>query len=309
MAILLLVPFLVLSGCSSAPDGPVQVTEKKDRAAEYAELGNEHFNAGNYATALTFFQQALGYNVSVDNERGMADSHNSLGKVYMALGRYDDAEDSFQAALELGTLLEDRPLLARCSSNLGELYILREEYEQARGALDRALQYMDEERPTADLAILYHNMGMVAKKTQDPRSAFEYFNKALAINTERSAYEEMASNHYMIASLHSKAGEYDLATRHAQLALSYDKRVENSLGIAGDLLALGIISLRSADREGAYALFKKSYLVYTSVENRTGMLQLLTWLINTAELLGYSDEVETYTRQRDALSAESSAGR
>ena len=73
--------------------------------------------------------------------------------------------------------------------------------------------------------------------------------------------------------------------------------------IAGDLLALGIISLRSSARDEAYAQFKKSYLVYSSMGNTNGMLQLLTWLINTGELLGKTEEVQEYTRKRDALAA------
>ena len=297
-------PLLLAAACSTAPEQPEEVTEKKNRAAEYTEYGNEQYNQGNYATALTFFRQALAYNVSVDNEKGIVESRNSLGKVYLALGQEDDALTSFRAALELAEALEDAALIARCSSNLGELYIRGERYDLAGEALARALENTDTSRSTSDLAILYHNLGMVAKKSDDLSGAMEHFTRALRINTELKLYQEMASNHYMIASLYSKGQEYAKALEHAGTALQYDKRVENSPGIAQDLLALGIISLRSSDREKAYAYFKRSHQVYLGLGDESGIGTLLTYLINTGEMLGRTDEVQSYRQQKERLSAE-----
>ena len=50
-------------------------------------------------------------------------------------------------------------------------------------------------------------------------------------------------------------------------ALEEDSKVENSLGIAKDFQALGIISLKSGKEKEAYDYFKKCLFVYKSLKN------------------------------------------
>ena len=77
--------------------------------------------------------------------------------------------------------------------------------------------------------------------------------------------EEAAADYYMLASVYSKQGDYASARKNLLVALDLDKKIENSLGIAKDLSALGIVARKSGDAEAAFSYLQRAYLVYTTV--------------------------------------------
>ena len=98
----------------------------------------------------------------------------------------------------------------------------------------------------------------------------------------------------MIASVHSKQGDFPDALSNAQKALELDKKVESSPGIAKDLFALGLISSRKGDAAAAYDYFQRSYGVFATLGQKTGMKKSLTELISIAEGLGRTEEAQGY---------------
>jgi tetratricopeptide (TPR) repeat protein len=107
---LLLAAAVLVAACSSAPRQPKEVVEQKNRAADYTDYGNRAFTQGDNRGALTFFQQALAINLSVDNETGVVQSLSSIGKVHAALGELDQAQEVFTRASRLATTLGNPPL-------------------------------------------------------------------------------------------------------------------------------------------------------------------------------------------------------
>ena len=100
----------------------------------------------------------------------------------------------------------------------------------------------------------------------------------------------------MIASLYSKKGDYAGALSQANEALKYDKQVENSLGIAKDLQALGIISMKNGRNEKAYDYFIKSYMVFQTLSLSRQSGKAVQYVIDTALLLGKNDEAQRYRK-------------
>jgi hypothetical protein len=82
--------------------------------------------------------------------------------------------------------------------------------------------------------------------------------------------------------------------KNAQLALAMDKKIENSVGIAMDLYALGLISSKRKDTAAAYDYFQRSYLVSTTLSMKSEMRKALVELISSADALGRKAEAENY---------------
>ena len=141
-------------------------------------------------------------------------------------------------------------------------------------------------------------MGAAHKNLGDLAKAREDLEKSLAINLAHKLAEETAADYYMLASLDSKQGNLDSAMKNAELALATDKKIENSIGIAMDLYALGVISSKRKDMAAAYDYFQRSYLVSTTLSMRSDMRKALVELIAAAEALGRTAEAENY---REAL--------
>ena len=305
--LLLIAACLLAVSCSSAPKKAETVTEARNRAAEATDVGNAYYRQGRYDLALRFFSQALDDNTSVDNVEGIIQSSNSIGKVYMAIGSLDAAEEIFSSALtrSAGGSVE---LFFVSSNNLGELYLQKGEPAKALATFEQVLSPASGAPSGAssgaragglsDLqrAVLYHNLGAAHKNLGDFAKAREDLEKSLAINIAHKLAEETAADYYMLASVDSKQGNLESAMKNAELALAIDKKIENSVGIAMDLSALGIISLKRKDMAAAYDYFQRSYLVSTTLSMRSDMRKALIELIAVADALGRTAEAENDRR-------------
>ncbi len=301
---LFLTIILSLSSCSSAPKQKEEITDAKNRAAEYAESGNAYYQQAQYDKALSFFDLALTYNVSVDNEPGIVQSYASIGKVYVATGDMKTAQWYFSQAKEIAEKIRDNTLLFQSSNNLGEWYMLQGDYNKAEEffqeaglaleTIEKGSDKKDPARIEADKAILYHNLGVLRKYTGDMTAAEKLFEQAATINRKLKRHKELASNYYNLASLFSKQEDYPKAIEYANLALTHDKLWEHSLGIAMDLFALGIIHAKAGNHGEAYAYFKKALRVYTVLNLSNDVLKTLKQLEETAERLGKPEEAEEY---------------
>jgi tetratricopeptide (TPR) repeat protein len=295
-ALLVTILLVLAAGCSTLPPQPPGVVERKDRAAEYTTLGNRAFEEGNYSAALTFFGQALALNQAVDNEPGVVLSLGSVGKVHLALGELDEAEHVFVRAQRRAETLADPVLDAQCLVNLAELELGRGRPEAARDLLAAVLPAGDALTGTADLAILYHTLAVAERKLGAMDAALTHLEAALAINRRRRLSREIASNLYVTASIHSALGDYPLAAGAAQEALRYDKEMENSLGIAQDLQALGAIALRVDNGPEAFGYLERAYGVYEGLQSDAGRLRVLPELIDAAKKSGRTSDAEAYSR-------------
>lgn len=286
---------LALAACSTAPKPADEATEVKNRAAEAAQFGNSYYRQGRYDLALQFFTQALNENLSVDNEPGVVQSYNSIGRVYLAVGMVDEAESAFLKASSIALRLGGEPLFVT-SNNLGELYLRRGDAAGALETFERVLGGQMADMPPAQVGLLYHNLGSAYKATGDLDRALEWLRKALAVNLGEKLWEEAAADYYMIASVHSKRGDYAQAARDAGLALEYDKRIENALGVVKDLAALGLIAARAGDHAGAYDYFRRAHLAATALGSRSDIRAALEGLIASGEALGKTAEVADYRK-------------
>jgi len=286
---------VLLSTCSSSPKKTDTVVTVKTQADQDAASGDAYYRQGRYALAMQFFTSALSQYTSVDDGEGIVRSYNAVGKCYVALGSPDDAESMFLRARERARA-ESPSLLFDSSVALAELYLAKGDPGRAREILSEELKAPPASRTQAQAAQLFHDLGTAEKNLGNSVTALDWFGQSLKINLAGKFLAEAASDHYMIASVHSREGRYDEALASAVQALALDKQVENSPGIAKDLLALGLISSKKGDPAAAFDYFQRSYLVSTTLGFREDMRKALTGLVAAAEALGRTADAEAYRK-------------
>ncbi|MFP4331497.1 MAG: tetratricopeptide repeat protein [Spirochaetaceae bacterium] len=291
---------LLLGACSSSPDPPEAVFETKNQASRYAEFGNAYFADAEYELALRFFELALEENTSVDNQPGIATNHNAIGRVYLAVGRLAPAESNFRLALEIAQRHEAPEALVQAHANLGELYLYQDRTADAAAALGEAEAIIIAEELGADPIVL-HNLAVVRMREGSLEEAQELLGEAAAINEERSAWAELASNQYMLASLERRRDNLPGAIERAELALDYDKRAENSPGIAKDLHILGRLNREAGNSEAAYDYLQRSLRVTIALNQFEETRRNLRILTEVAEEAGDREAAQEYRRQLELL--------
>jgi len=293
-----LIIMLTLASCSSLPKGDRQVVESQNRAAGYARFGNQYFAEGNLSKALDFFRLALEENQSIDNETGIAKTYYSIGKVHLSAENLEEAENAFSHTREIAERTGRPQLLMYAYSGSGELAMARNDPARAlelfESSLGEARQLSDDPKWTA---IALHNVGTALSRLGKLDDAETRFQAAAEINTQENRYRELASNHYMLASIYSRRTEYQKAEVELQTAMKNDKIVENSLGIAQDLRALGMVQEKSGNLETALDYYQRSLQVYVARGQRAPTVALLGVLERVASSLGMNDLAATYNEQ------------
>lgn len=289
---------VAFAGCSSLPKGGGQVETVKNQAAAYAEQGNSAYEDGNYVRAERFFNLALDADFSVDNRPGVASSYNSLGRVYLAAGEVEAATSAFAHAEEYarpGTTPQSRSLLLAARTGAAEVLLFRGEYASALEAL-RKSEVLAAQQDSVESAALYHDMGAAYKGLERYPEARSYLERALEIHRKLNRPALEASDLYMIASLSSKQGDYVSANAFLKEALAQDKFVENSVGIASDLRALGIVNEKQHNEGGAADYYYRSLQVYRTLGLADEVKDLLARLVRVETVLGRRNEAAAYTR-------------
>ncbi|MDR1932562.1 MAG: tetratricopeptide repeat protein [Spirochaetales bacterium] len=292
---LCLAGFLLFGACSSAPDTPEEVFEKRNQAARNMEAGNRYFREAAYNQALEFYQMALDSYTAMDDSGGHVTALNSMGKVFFLAGEEEKAQGFYDKAWASARKSRQPALIIQSANNRGELALRRGENNKALETFRTALEMgAADASGTLELAVLYHNMGASLRNAGDFAGALDCVLKAADMNRAAKRFSELASNYYLLSSIHFRQDKLEEAKTNALAALEYDKKMENSPGIAQDLLALGAVAQKTGDTEEAHDAYKRSFLVYRSLGVLSGMRNSLEKLIDTSLTLNLKEENEHY---------------
>ena len=296
---LLLLLLLTLSSCSSAPKRKEPVKEISKAASEYAVFGNKFYRQGRYKEAEEMYLYSLEHYKRIDKRAGIIQSYNSLGKTYLATGRIDLASRLFDSAIRMVSDIEEEGSLpseevqllkAESYNNIGENYLSRGEEEEALEYFSSGIEALADLDEPKELAILLHNRGSVYKSQGKYRRARSDLQQALEMNSREKRYREMASNHYMLCATASQENDFTAARSHGLEALKLDKKTENSVGIAQDLIALGRIASKQGKNEPAGSYYIRAYRIFDSLKLENEAEKCIEYLEEVGELARLEEE-------------------
>lgn len=245
------------TSCSSAPKVPPQVLTVRNEAGRLNQMGAKSLREGQIEAARDFYAEAYRLFTAADDVEGRIRALDGLGRVT------PEGVTLWDQAMRIAGESGREDLMALASLLKAEADLRSEEEPALRGALEtsrRAASALSA-RPS-DRTRALRVYGSAAKSLGLHQDALKALDEAASIDKKNRAYIEYASDRYLSASVHSKQGNYAAAVSALQDALDYDRRAENSGGIAGDYLALGIVAEKMGDREGAKLYYRRSMEVY-----------------------------------------------
>ena len=288
--------------CSSAPPPKEEVFDKRNLATQYMEFGNRYYQDADYPQALQLYILARNYFTSVDDTEGIIGSYNAIGKTYLRLGMPTEAETHISFALDVARASGKSRLILQTVNHLAGLHLQRGDFAKAYALLEEYRTHMPQTAPwTVEHGVYFHNLGAALQGLKRFIEAEQAATQATTINLELKNYGELASNYYLLALIRQNQGNLLQAISDGETALKYDKQMENSLGIAQDLLLLGFLKEKSGNYAEAFDFYSRSFLVYRSLNHQGGMDRSLKRLEETAEKLGKTLEAKLYREAREAL--------
>lgn len=214
------------------------------------------------------------------------DPQNTLALVYLAevqLDRQDwiAAQDTIELALDLDpTSMDAHRVYATVLETLGQYRRSIEEYNQAA-------------RINPNLTFLYIRVGYTYRHLQVYDKALEFFDRAAKINAQIGVNDP--APYVGIAKTYAQQGQFFIAARNAEKALSFDPTNADTYG------QLGVIYIKSRNFEGALPVLKCAVEGCLAEENEIGE-------VDVEGLPLTSTTLEYYLRYGSVLAALSRPG-
>jgi len=270
IGIFILAVIIGLSSCSTAPKvtGDIYILRK---AAEIGlESANKEVAKGNFANAENFLIEYKRMAILADDPSLIIRICLSYGNVLLSLGKIDEAYAEWDNAVAEARKSGNKELLsmAKIFKARGDLL---SERATSQSVVDEINNEIANVKNKLFIAYSWQTKGLAQRASGSYGEAEESIKKSLEIHEKEKALENASYDWYTIASIRSLTGNTAGALQALETAISYDRRIENSFGLAASWRAMGDIYRKTGRDDDALEAYKRSRAIF--------------------EALGYEDEV------------------
>lgn len=264
-------------------------------------LGIINDYAGNYDSALYYYNSSAHLYTAAHDKKGLASAYNNIGAVYNFQGKYDKALEYYFRSLALKEELGDKQGIGRSYNNIGIIYEYLKDFEKALEYYQKSLQLKKELGNKEQLASTFSNISGVYQSKKDYKTALAYADSSVAYHLELQDWNGLGLTYNSIASLYSETGNFEAALQYLEKALEIQKKIEDKWGEA--YTTLGIAQ--------AY-FYKKDYrkVIEFALDGTSKAAQLgaikeelegQSFLYQSYEALGDKDEALRWLKRYVAL--------
>jgi len=280
MKVTLLWALLVISACSSQPKKSGDVYVLRKQTESQLDLGNKQADRGSLEAALILLNEAVRLAVAADDPGLRVRTRLSHSNVLFSLGRREEAAAGWNEALAEAERAGNAEWAA-----LSRVYITRGKLlsadgktaaESLRDEVQRDLGLIKSDR--FSIAFAWTVMGLAEKELGRYANAEAAVRRGLEIHERDLFFEQAAYDWYLIASFRSLSGDYSGALQALENAITFDRRVENSWGLASDWRALGDVHTKAGSSGAARAAYLRAAEIFRSLGNETAAAQALSRL-------------------------------
>lgn len=265
---------ILLSSCSSAPRNPGDIDIIRAQAEHWLETGNKEATRGNFENALLILTEAKRQAVLVDDISLIVRVCLSKGNVLLSMGRTDEAFSQWERAVFEAELLGDRELLA-----VSKIFLIRGNLTSGREPPQTVLSEVIRESANLRsnrifIAFAWQTRGLALRQLGSFREAEDAFMRSLDIHQRERNLENAAFDWFSIASIRSLAGNTGGAIEALQNSIAFDRRIENSWGLASSYRAMGDVLRRAGRENEAVTAYLRARAIFTAMGNQYEAAQI-----------------------------------
>jgi tetratricopeptide (TPR) repeat protein len=223
-------------------------------------------------------------------------------------GRLDQAGLTYRLAL---AYLQDQPAnewargsIAVVYHQLGIIAVHRRRLDEAEGWYRQALAINTELGNRANMAATYHWLGVTVDQRGQLDEAEGWYRQALAINEEIGDRFGMALTYHQLGMIAHTRGDLDEAGEWYRQALAIKKELGDRPSMALTYHELGNTSLARGRLDEADEWYRKSLAINEEIGDRLGVAGTYHQLGVTAQARGRLDEAEDWYRHALAVGGE-----
>jgi len=232
----------------------------------YQNIGDVHWNQGNYYEALSAHQTAIELYRQSSDTTAISTFYNNLGKSYLDLSDYPTALNCFQKALRFDLKFANAQNLAKTHNYFGNTYNRLGNYSKAMNHYIDALTIYDSLGDGMGVTAEYFNIGLVFRSQKNYQSAFNYFFNGLRKTHALRLKKFEATAFQVIAEIHLELLQFDSASLSFSKAESLYEELNIKWGIAYIHYGMGMLLLEKGNIKEA----QEKFLMALEIREKTG---------------------------------------
>jgi tetratricopeptide (TPR) repeat protein len=273
LLIIILTIISLIPACSTPPKNPGDVFDIRKQAETHLELGSKDADRGSFETALLKLDEAMKLAIAVDDPGLRIRVGLSRGNVLFSLGRGEEAKKAWEDALLEAKRAGNKELEA-----VSSIYVERGKLLSATDVDLSAVAQAVRDKVSGDMSAIndrYYTafawtiIGLAENKLKNYKEAETAVLRALEIHEKDLYFELAAYDWFMIASFRSRARDYSGALKALEKAIDFDRRVENSWGLASDWQAVGDVHGKAGNAEESSAAYARAAEIFNAIGNLT----------------------------------------
>jgi len=262
-----------LSSCSTAPKitGDINILRK---AAEIGlESANKEVGLGNFANAENFLIEYKRMAILTDDPSLIIRICLSYGNVLLSLGKVNEAYAEWDHAIAEAQKSGNKELLsvAKIFKARGNLFL---EKTTTQAVLDEVNREIVNIKNKFFIAYSWQTKGLAQRTSGSYGEAEESIKKSLEIHEKEKALENASYDWYTIASIRSLAGNTAGALQALETAITLDRRIENSFGLAASWRAMGDVYRKIGRNEDALEAYKRSRAIFEYMDKKDEVTEI-----------------------------------
>ncbi|HJQ22555.1 MAG TPA: tetratricopeptide repeat protein [Blastocatellia bacterium] len=203
--------------------------------------------------------------------RAQCEILNELGSVHMVLGELSEAKQAYQESLAIARYDNDLDLIAVLVHNLAMLAQDQGDYEEARRLYNESLEIKKRLDDQNGIAVTLHELGRLTQRQDDYEEARRLYSESLEIKKRLGNQSGIAKSLHQLAMLARNQGDYEEARRLYSESLEIKKRLDDQSGIAISLHQLAMLAQDKGDNEEARRLYNESLEIEQRLGNQSGI--------------------------------------
>ena len=250
---------------------------RKQAEAQLA-LGSRQADRGDLETGLVILDEAMRLAIVADDPGLRVRVGLSRGNVLFLMGRGGEAEKAWNDALSEAERAAHSELAAVSRIHIARGKLLSQEgaagAQSVRDEVDRNMAQIRNDRYYT--AFAWTIIGLAEKDMGNYAQAEAAVLRAVEIHEKDLYFELTAYDWFMIASFRSLAGNYHGALEALENAAAFDRRVENSWGLASDWRAMGDVHRKAGNSEASRAAYGRAAEIFQALGNSEAAAQTLS---------------------------------
>ena len=268
-SLLIVLCSLLIVSCSTTKKDPGYIEVLRTQAEAWLESGNKEAGQGKFENALHLLTETKKNSILADDHSLLTRVCMSRGNVLYSLGRTEEAFAEWDQAIAEAVKLGDNELLS-----LSRIYKARgnlvSERMTARSVLDEVnRESVNINKNRLYIAFLWQVRGLAYRALGSYNEAEASFRQSLEIHQKDSFFENASYDWYSIASIRSLSGNAQGAIQALEASIGFDRRVENSWGLAASYRAMGDVYKKMGKPNEALEAYGRAKTIYTAMGNES----------------------------------------